>query len=196
MGISSAIFLKKEVLECIQWPKIWSQKGGVSFSFRNCTKYVSLFERKAVGQQDMPNLVKLEKKVSEHCSGLHPFEKELPERPPSAFYHKNIPGCRHHFHNLFWYSWSLHFILEVQYTVRKVRTPCSGLKYAYTLAHVWNIGWMMMTDKGQEKTYCLVGTFFTMKPTWTAMGLKESLCGRSMARGKRLCLKSTQINGC
>jgi hypothetical protein len=55
-----------------------------------------LFERRAVGQQDTPNLVisqeKKKKKVPERRSGLRPSEKELPERRSGAFRHKNTSG--------------------------------------------------------------------------------------------------------
>jgi hypothetical protein len=52
----------------------------------------SLLERRAVGQQDTPNLVISmpgKKEVSESRSGLRPSEKELPERRSVT---KNTPG--------------------------------------------------------------------------------------------------------
>jgi hypothetical protein len=53
-----------------------------------------LLERRAVGQQDTPtSLYRWQgKKSPERRSGLHPSEKELPERRSGAFRHKNTPG--------------------------------------------------------------------------------------------------------
>jgi hypothetical protein len=54
--VLSAIFLKKSVPERNSDQK--HGRRGVSFSFRIWPEYTSLFERREIGQQETPNLVK------------------------------------------------------------------------------------------------------------------------------------------
>jgi hypothetical protein len=68
LDICSAIFLKKEVPERKQWPKIPSEGGDVT----------CINARK--------------NKVPERRSGLRPSKKELPKRRSGAFLHRNTPG--------------------------------------------------------------------------------------------------------
>jgi hypothetical protein len=77
-GFTQYCFPEEVVPERIEWPKILSKRGG-SYSSKNCTKHDNLFERRTVGQQDTPNLVKpmTGKKVPERHYDLRPFEKRV-----------------------------------------------------------------------------------------------------------------------